>query len=68
MEKYIGKVVQLIYIDRHRNVTIRDVRVLDIKDGRVKAHCFSADAMRVFDMENIVDVEEVGRRGTAQGA
>lgn len=65
MEKYNGKVVQLIYIDRHRNVTIRDVRVLAVRDGRVKAHCFSAGAIRIFDHANIVDVEEVKRHVTA---
>ncbi|WP_143810491.1 hypothetical protein [Paenibacillus sp. MY03] len=65
MEKYIGKVVQLIYIDKKRNVTIRDVRVLAVKDGRVKAHCFSANAIRIFDISNIVDVEEVKRHVTA---
>lgn len=59
MEKYIGKVVQLIYIDRHRNVTIRDVNVLAVKDGHVKAHCFSANGLRIFDIANIVDAEEV---------
>ncbi|MDQ6419936.1 hypothetical protein RB620_10870 [Paenibacillus sp. LHD-117] len=65
VEEFIGKVVQLIYNDRRRKVTIRDVRVLAIKDGRMKARCFSAGAVRIFDVDNIVDVEEVRRRGTA---
>ncbi|GBG05524.1 hypothetical protein PAT3040_00004 [Paenibacillus agaridevorans] len=64
MEKYIGKVVQLIYIDRHRNVTIRDVKVLAVKDDRVKAHCFSAGSIRIFDVSNIVDVEQVNRHAS----
>lgn len=64
MEKFIGKVVQLIYIDKKRNVTIRDVMVLAVKDGHVKAHCFSAGAIRVFDITNIVDVEQVNRHAS----
>ncbi|RIX59264.1 hypothetical protein D3P08_03660 [Paenibacillus nanensis] len=61
MERYIGKVVQLIYIDRHRNVTIRDVRVLSVKGGRMKGYCFSAQAIRIFSQENVVDIELVRR-------
>lgn len=61
MEKYVGKVVQLIYIDRKRNVTIRDVKVMSVKGGRLKGYCFSAQAVRIFNMENIVDVEAIER-------
>lgn len=61
MEKYIGKVVQLIYIDRQRNVTIRDVRVISVKGERLKGYCFSAQAIRIFNIENIVDVEVIKR-------
>lgn len=61
MEKYIGKVVQLIYIDRHRNVTIRDVRVMSVKGAKMKGYCYSAQAIRIFNLENIVDMEVVKR-------
>ena len=59
MEKYIGQVVQLIYIDRKRQVSIRDVRVLSVKAGQLRAYCFTAQAPRVFDIERIVDMELV---------
>lgn len=65
MEKYIGKVVQLIYVDRKRQVSIRDVQVLSVKGGQLKAYCFSAQVVRIFSVENIVDVEAVRRHGTA---
>lgn len=61
MEKFIGKVVQLIYIDRHRKVTIRDVRVMSVKGARMKGYCFSSQAIRLFNVENILDVEVVRR-------
>lgn len=59
MKEYIGKTVELIYIDRHRNVTFRLVRVMSIRDGMIKAFCFTANAPRVFKAENIVDLELV---------
>ncbi|MFD1954312.1 hypothetical protein ACFSL6_09010 [Paenibacillus thailandensis] len=62
MEKYIGKVVQLIYIDRKHQVSIRDVRLLSVKDDRFKAYCFSAKAVRVFNMAGVVDVELIKNR------
>lgn len=61
MKQFIGKVVQLIYVDRKRQVSIRDVQVLSVKDGRLKAYCFTALAPRIFDIDRIVDVEEVRR-------
>ncbi|WP_336773479.1 hypothetical protein [Paenibacillus sp. MMO-58] len=57
MERFIGKVVQLIYIDRKREVSIRDVRVISVKAGRLKAYCFQAQAIRIFNLDGIVDVE-----------
>lgn len=61
MKQYIGKVVQLIYIDRNNRVSIRDVKVLSVKEGRLKAYCFTAQAPRIFDINRIVDAEEVRR-------
>jgi hypothetical protein len=61
MKRYIGKVVQLIYIDRNNRVSIRDVKVLTVKEGRLKAYCFTARAPRIFDINRVVDAEEVRR-------
>lgn len=57
MERYIGKVVQLIYIDRKRQVSIRDVRIISVKGDKFKAYCFAAQAYRIFNIDNIVDME-----------
>ncbi|RJE90167.1 hypothetical protein D3P07_08105 [Paenibacillus sp. 1011MAR3C5] len=57
MESYMGKVVQLIYIDRKKNVSIRDVRIISVKGKQFKAYCYSAGAMRIFNEDNVVDVE-----------
>ena len=63
MQEYVGKVVQLIYIDRKREVSIRDVRVISVKDGRLKAYCYTAGAPRIFNIESIIDVEMINRVG-----
>ncbi|MFF2089735.1 MULTISPECIES: hypothetical protein [Paenibacillus] len=63
MERYIGKVVQLIYLDRKRNVSIRNVQVISVKNGRMKGYCLSAQAIRIFNLDGIVDVELAGRGG-----
>ncbi|REK77133.1 hypothetical protein [Paenibacillus paeoniae] len=57
MEIYMGKIVQLIYIDRKKNVTIRDVRVISVKGKQFKAYCYLAEALRIFITDNVVDVE-----------
>jgi len=62
MQAYIGKVVQLIYIDKQRKVSIRNVKVLEVKDGRLKAYCYAARAPRVFNIDSIVDAEPLQRR------
>lgn len=57
MDSYIGKVVQLIYIDRKRNVSIRDVRIISVKGNQFKAFCYSAGAVRIFNVDHVVDME-----------
>ena len=63
MEKYVGKLVQLIYIDRKRNVSIRDVRIISVKGDLVKAYCCSAQAIRIFNRVGIIDVELIAHAG-----
>lgn len=59
MERYMGKVVQLIYIDRKRQVSIRDVRIMSVKGELIKAYCLTAKAYRIFNICNIVDISIV---------
>lgn len=57
INNYIGQAVQIIYNDRNRNVSFRTIQVWSIRDGRVKAYCYSANAPRIFTIANIIDVE-----------
>ncbi|MFF2480582.1 WYL domain-containing protein [Paenibacillus sp. NPDC058071] len=62
MESYIGQTVQLIYIDRKRKVSIREVKVISVKGPLFKAYCYNAQAFRVFNAANVVDIEPVRKR------
>lgn len=59
LDQYIGKVAQLIYVDRKGEVSFRNVRVLSVKGERMKAYCYSAQAVRIFNFAGIVDIEVI---------
>lgn len=48
-EKYIGRSVDMIYEDRSGKITMRRVRINDIRDGKVRGW-----APRVFALERTV--------------
>nr|WP_243896177.1 hypothetical protein [Paenibacillus sp. F411] len=60
MEKYIGAVVEIIYIDRKNNITQRQIEVLGVRNGRVRAQCLKTRSPRVFLSENILATTRVG--------
>jgi predicted DNA-binding transcriptional regulator YafY len=62
MKEYIGKIVQLIYIDSKREVSIRNVKVLAVGEERFKAHCYHANEVRTFKLSGVVDVEVLNPR------
>lgn len=57
MQNYIGKIVQLIYVDSKRNVSIRNVKVLVAGDSRFMAYCYQANEVRTFNRRGVVDME-----------
>lgn len=61
MGKFVGQTVQIIYNDRNRNISFRTILVRSVRDGRVNAYCYKANAPRIFSANNIVDVELVNR-------
>jgi len=62
MQKYIGRVVELVYQDRHGKITQRRIRVMGVKDGKLKAYCYDHRAPRIFNEENILAVQPVVKR------
>jgi len=57
MQKYIGNVIEIIYLDRKGMVTQRQIEVLAVKDGRVRAKCLQSGAPRVFLESSILSMK-----------
>lgn len=56
MEKYIGVILEMIYINRNQIITQRKVKVLSVQDNLVNAYCFLNHAPRTFRRENILAI------------
>lgn len=54
MQKYIGQVVEIIYIDRTGNITQRQIEIHGIRNNLVRAMCLKSKAPRAFRTENIL--------------
>lgn len=61
IENYINRTVQIFYQDKKRNISIRLIRVQGVQNGKVKAFCYEANAPRIFNLDQIIDVELVKR-------
>ena len=48
MHKYIGRTVDIIYLDKSGNFTQRRIRVRSVNDGIVRAFCTASGAPRTF--------------------
>lgn len=56
MQKYIGRTVEIIYMDRLNRMTQRKVRVWAVRGGTMKAFCFEQQAPRSFQMDRILAI------------
>ncbi len=59
MEKYIGRNIVIIYLDKHGKITQRRVEVRSVKGSRVRVYCLYRKAPRVLQLENILAVRLV---------
>lgn len=61
-EKYLHRIVTIIYQDRHGQLTQRRIRVQAFDDGRVRAYDLGKRAPRVFDVDRILAVQPEAMR------
>ncbi|MDU4696116.1 MAG: hypothetical protein E6Y08_09895 [Paenibacillus sp.] len=54
VKKYIGRTVEIIYVDRTGKITQRRIEVHDVRGGLVRATCLVSNAPRAFRIENIL--------------
>ena len=59
MQKYIGKIVQLIYIDSKREVSIRNIKVIASGEEKFMAYCYTKKNVRTFYHSGIVSIDEI---------
>ncbi|SET37968.1 hypothetical protein [Paenibacillus sp. NFR01] len=44
----LGQIVEIVYMDKSGKITQRTIKVLGIRDGRIRATCLTTGAPRVF--------------------
>ncbi len=54
MKKYIGEVIELIYVDRKGKITQRKIRLQGIRNNLIRATCLNINQPRVFRMDNVL--------------
>ncbi|WP_213508878.1 hypothetical protein [Paenibacillus faecis] len=54
VEKYIGRIVEIIYLDRKGKVTQRRIEVHAVRGGLVRATCLTSGAPRAFRASQIL--------------
>ncbi len=59
MHKYVGRVVEIIYLDRKYKITQRKIEVWSAEGGLVEAYCLERRAPRVFAIDRILAVMPV---------
>ncbi|KIL39973.1 hypothetical protein SD70_16425 [Gordoniibacillus kamchatkensis] len=64
LQRYVGRTVVMIYLDRSGVFTKRKVRIYGIRDGIVNVYCYERRAVRTLKAENILAVMPVMRRAS----
>lgn len=59
LEKYIGRTVEIIYLDRTGALTQRRIRVRSVAGGIVRAQCLATGAPRTFRVDSILALQPV---------
>jgi predicted DNA-binding transcriptional regulator YafY len=60
-DKYIGRIVDIIYQDKAGTITKRRIRVLVINAGIVRAYDLGKKAPRVFEIDRILAAQPAGK-------
>jgi predicted DNA-binding transcriptional regulator YafY len=59
MHKYIGQVIEIIYLAQSGKFSQRKIEVLAIQGETVKAHCLLSRAPRIFRMDSIMAIQQI---------
>ncbi|MBB6689891.1 hypothetical protein H7B90_00605 [Cohnella xylanilytica] len=59
IDKYVGQLINIIYVDRHGRITQRRITVYSVGGGQVRAYDHTRQGMRTFHVEGILAQEPV---------
>jgi predicted DNA-binding transcriptional regulator YafY len=62
LQRYLGRTVEIIYVDRRGKYTKRLVQLHAIRDGAVMVFCLERQAPRLLRIDNILAMQPVMRR------
>ncbi len=62
LEKHVGKMVEIVYVDRNGRITQRRIHIRSVRRGLVRAFCATSHAPRIFRADNILAVMPVKNR------
>lgn len=66
-ERYIGQIIEIVYLDSKGNITQRQIEVKGIRNGVVRATCLRSGSPRAFRKENILAWQPV-KKGVSRNA
>lgn len=59
MQISIGQIIEIIYLDKARNISQRKIEIHSIRDGRIRASCLTTGTPRMFLAANILSWQPV---------
>jgi predicted DNA-binding transcriptional regulator YafY len=62
IEKYVGRTVEIIYLDSKGKITQRKIEVKSIKDHKIKAFCLDQCEPRIFKIANILAISPINNK------
>ncbi|UQZ36794.1 hypothetical protein C2I18_26650 [Paenibacillus sp. PK3_47] len=58
-----GQIIEIVYMDKAGNITQRQIEILGIQNGRIRATCLTSGSPRVFLLSGILAWQAVrGKR------
>ncbi|AJS59186.1 hypothetical protein [Paenibacillus sp. IHBB 10380] len=52
--KYLGKIIEIMYMDQSGKITQRRIEVNSIRNGLIRATCLMTGSPRTFRIDNIL--------------
>ncbi|MEZ2659260.1 hypothetical protein [Aneurinibacillus aneurinilyticus] len=59
---YLGRTVEIIYLNQNGELSQRKIRLLSVKDGKIRAYCFKRKATRYFSVGNVLAMRPVNEK------